>query len=151
MNQPATETQQEAVKSFSATKTPDAILADLHEPEERSTLHFFSRYGIRLSDGSMVVHFYRAKDGDGEHTTPWLKEFAQLLEDAILSPRAEGDERPRFDIAKRPGFLAGYTSDLDSYYVVAHPREEDANPWDVIEDFLDDLSARCAHAASSGT
>lgn len=115
MNTPITDNDPAVVGS--------ALSQALVEPEMTHRLWYSAEYGLRADDVAGVVHFFRP-DGGG-----WHPKFPEILKAAIDA---------RLDVSR---VSADYVQDLDSFCVRVGLSDAE-NPWDPLEEFLDELDRR---------
>lgn len=122
----ATTTTAESIEAVAAAEPipGESIQNALIDPEMTHRRWYSAEYGVRADDTAGVLHFFPSKTLGG-----WKADFPDVLKSTI-------DER-----LDPKTVSAGYTEELDSFYVV-FPLITAANPWDDLEDFLDALDAR---------
>jgi hypothetical protein len=95
----------------------------LIEPEMVHRTWYSAEYGLRADDIAGIVHFFRPNTGS------WHPKFPEILKATIDA---------RLDVSR---VSADYVSDLDSFCIRVGLSDAE-NPWDSLEEFLDELDRR---------
>lgn len=104
----------------------NSLLPHVPHPLARDTKDYLVEYGVRVDDKAMVFHFFSPKDADTWSPTAKMDERLKAAIDATFQVK---------------NVTAGFTPELDSFYVIVGGLGASPDPWPLVDRFFRALDA----------
>jgi hypothetical protein len=104
---------------------------DVPNREAEPRAHFIADWGIRLTDGALVIHLFPPLDASGKISEDWDYSYE-------LNKRLDRAIPQCFDVSN---VTAGYESEYSSFFVIVGGGALSLDPRLVVKRFLDAIEA----------